>query len=395
MQSIADTAGRAYERPDGAEETAGAQGADGAGEPDRSEEADGTAGETDRAEESERAEKADRSEKADRAEKADRSDQADQAVGTLGWVGAGRMGGAMIERLLAAGYSVVVYNRTRSKLDPLVEAGAVPAGTIAALSGLDVVFTAVASSDDLLSVTIGEGGLLGLDDPPRVIVDVSTVSAGASAILREEATETGTALLAAPASGNPGAVRSGKATFAVSGPAQAYERVRPALLAIGAEATYCGEGELARLVKLCHNLFLGSVIQSLVEVTLLAEKGGVDRASFLAFLNNSVLGSTFTGYKSPALVDLDFHPTFTSKLLRKDMELGLAAARELEVPMPVSALVGEIVARLVGEGYGDEDFAALITMQAGAAGVDLGRGPRTTGTRSTGNGSPGSVAANK
>lgn len=144
-------------------------------------------------------------------------------------------------------------------------------------------------------------------------------------------------------------------------------------MTIGANATYCGEGEAARLVKLCHNLFLGSVIQSLVEVTLLAEKGGVDRASFLSFLNGSVLGSTFTGYKSPALVSLDFHPTFTAKLLRKDMELGLAAARELEVPMPVSALVGQIVARLVGEGYGDEDFAALIAMEAKAAGVDLGR----------------------
>ena len=148
---------------------------------------------------------------------------------------------------------------------------------------------------------------------------------------------------------------------------------------IGANATYCGDGEAARLVKLCHNLFLGSVIQSLVEVTLLAEKGGVDRASFLAFLNGSVLGSTFTEYKTPALVNLDFHPTFTAKLLRKDMELGLAAARDLEVPMPVSALVGQIVARLVGEGYGEQDFAALLSMQAKAAGVDLENGSALAG----------------
>lgn len=294
------------------------------------------------------------------------------SVGTLGWVGAGRMGGAMIERLLQAGHSVTVYNRTRSKLEPLVAAGAVAAGAIAELAGLDVVFTAVASSEDLLAVTVGAGGLLTLERAPQVVVDVSTVSAGASAVVREKAAVRGTALLAAPASGNPGAVRSGRVTFAVSGPRGAFERVAPLLGAIGASATYCGEGDVARLVKLCHNLFLGGVIQSLVEVTLLAEKGGVDRASFLTFMNDSVLGSTFTGYKTPPLVNLDFHPTFTARLLRKDMELGLATARELEVPMPVSALVGQIVTALVGEGYGDEDFAALIAMQAGAAGVDLG-----------------------
>jgi 3-hydroxyisobutyrate dehydrogenase-like beta-hydroxyacid dehydrogenase len=291
--------------------------------------------------------------------------------GALGWIGAGRMGSAMIKRLLAAGHPVVAYNRTRSKLEPLVAAGAAVAETIADLAGLEVVFIAVASSNDLLAVTLGKGGLLTLEQPPQLIVDVSTVSAESSATLRKEAAERGVALLAAPASGNPGAVQSGRVTFAVSGPRDAYDLVAPVLGAIGAGATYCGDGDLARLVKLCHNLFLGAVIQALVEVTLLAEKGGVDRQNFLSFLNASVLGSTFTGYKTPALVDLDFHPTFTSKLLRKDMELGLAAARDLEVPMPVSALVGQIIATLVGEGYGDEDFATLIRMQARAAGVEL------------------------
>ena len=302
----------------------------------------------------------------------------------LGWVGAGRMGSAMIGRLLETGHSVMVYNRTRSKLEPLVAAGAVAAGSIADLSGLEVVFTSVASSDDLLDVTVGAGGLLSLTKPPQVIVDVTTVSARASAALRAKAAEAGTEVLAAPISGNPGAVRGGRATFAVSGSRAVYERVAPLLKAIGTEATYCGEGEAARLVKLCHNLFLGAVIQSLVEVTLLAEKGGVDRARFLEFLNGSVLGSTFTAYKTPALVDLDFHPTFTSRLLRKDMELGLAAARDLEVPMPVLALVGQVIERLVGEGYGEQDFAALISMQAKAAGVDLGNGSALTGTKRPG-----------
>jgi len=292
-------------------------------------------------------------------------------TGTIGWVGAGRMGSAMVRRLLQSGHTVIVYNRTAAKVAPLVAEGAGHARSMAELAGLDAVFTSVSSSDDLLGVTTAAGGLLTLRPPPKVIIDVSTVSAEASAAVRAQATEMGSQFLAAPASGNPGAVASGQATFAVSGPRETYDRVAPVLSAIGAGTTYCGEGDLARLVKLCHNLFLGSVIQSLVEVTLLAEKGGVERARLLEFINHSVLGSVFTGYKTPALVGLDFHPTFTSRLLRKDMQLGLDAARRLEVPMPVMALVDQIVATLVGSGYGDEDFAALVKMQAPAAGVDL------------------------
>jgi len=292
-------------------------------------------------------------------------------TGPIGWVGAGRMGSAMIGRLLEAGVPVTVYNRTRSKLEPLIAAGGKPADSLAELTTLEVVFTTIAASDDLISVTLGDGGLLTQEHAPSIIVDASTVSAETSARVRLKAQERGVDLLAAPVSGNPGVARAGRLTFAVSGSRAAFERVAPLLAAIGAGASYVGEGELARLVKLCHNLFLGVVIQSLVEVTLLADKGGVSREAFLSYLNNSVMGSTFTGYKTPALVSLDFHPTFTAKLLRKDMDLGLTAARELEVPMPVAALVGQIVSRLVGEGYGDEDFAALIAMQAPAAGVDL------------------------
>ena len=136
-------------------------------------------------------------------------------------------------------------------------------------------------------------------------------------------------------------------------------------------ATYVGDGELARTVKLCHNLLLGVVTQSLAEVTILAEKSGISREALLACLNNSVMGSTFTRYKTPAFVNLDFHATFTATLLRKDFDLGLAAAREREVPMPVAALVHQLVQSLVGHGAGEEDFAALIRMQAQSAGLDL------------------------
>jgi 3-hydroxyisobutyrate dehydrogenase len=132
-----------------------------------------------------------------------------------------------------------------------------------------------------------------------------------------------------------------------------------------------GEDELARIVKLCHNLLLGTVAQSMAEITVLAEKSGVTRQAFLACINASVMGSLFTRYKTPAYVSLDFTPTFTATLLRKDFDLGLAAAREREVPMPVAALVHQIVQGLVGRGYGDQDFAALIELEAQSAGLHL------------------------
>jgi 3-hydroxyisobutyrate dehydrogenase-like beta-hydroxyacid dehydrogenase len=116
---------------------------------------------------------------------------------------------------------------------------------------------------------------------------------------------------------------------------------------------------------------LGIVAQTLAEITVLAEKGGVSREAFLAFLNDSVMGSTFTRYKSPAYVNLDFAPTFTPSLLLKDFDLGFESARELDVPMPVAAAARECVQALVGSGYTDVDFAALIELQARVSGLDL------------------------
>jgi 3-hydroxyisobutyrate dehydrogenase len=206
---------------------------------------------------------------------------------------------------------------------------------------------------------------------PQIVVDLSTVSVEASHQVRQELAVRGTEFLAAPVMGNPRVAAAGRLTFAVSGSPAAADAATPYLDLLGAGASYVGSGEIARTVKLCHNLLLGVVIQSLAEVTVLAERAGVSRHAFLACINDSVMGSTFTRYKSPALVNLDYHATFTSELLRKDFDLGLAAAREHEVPMPVAALVHQIVQSLVGQGYGEQDFAAVLELQARAAGLEL------------------------
>lgn len=289
----------------------------------------------------------------------------------LGWLGTGRMGVALIHRLLDAGCDVTVYNRTKAKAEALAVAGAKVVDSAADLASVDILFVTVGTSQDLIDALIGPNGVISGGRAPSIVVDCSTVSAEDSARVGSELATKGCTLLAAPVMGNPRVAEVGRLTFAVSGPAPAFATVQPYLAILGSGATYVGEGELARAVKLCHNLFLGTVIQSLAEVAVLAEKSGISRQALLACLNNSVMGSTFSRYKTPALVNLDFHPTFTTRLLRKDFDLGLAAARQYEVPMPVASTVYQLLQSLVGHGFGEEDFASLLVLQARSAGLEL------------------------
>ncbi len=292
----------------------------------------------------------------------------------LGWVGAGRMGLALATRLLDAGCDLAVYNRTRSKCDPLAERGAKVVDTPADLSDRDIVFTIVAGPDDFQQVVTGPDGVLSGSQghTPDVVVDATTVSAEASAKVRAEAERRGTALLAAPVSGNPKVVKAGRLTMVTSGPKHAHLAALPYLNVLaGGGVTYVGEGERARLVKVCHNLMLGIIAQTMAEVLVLGEKGGIPRAAMMEFLNNSVLGSMFTRYKTPAYVNLDFSPTFTPPLLLKDFDLGHEAARELGVPMPVASAAQQVVQALIGNGYTDVDFASLIELEAKASGLEL------------------------
>jgi 3-hydroxyisobutyrate dehydrogenase-like beta-hydroxyacid dehydrogenase len=290
----------------------------------------------------------------------------------LGWVGTGRMGYALATRLLEAGCDVAVYNRTRAKAEPLAELGGSVVDSPADLADRDIVFTMVAGPEDFKAVVIGEDGLLSRSDTtPSVIVDSSTVSPEASAEVRARTEARDVALLAAPVSGNPSVVDAGKLTVVVSGPSDAWEAARPYVELFGAGATYVGEGDVARLVKICHNLMLGVVAQSLAEITVLAEKGGVSRAAFLEFLNQSVMGSMFTRYKTPAIVNLDFTPTFTPALLYKDFHLGFEAAEEHGVPMPVAAAAQQVVQALMGFGYDDVDFMTLLELEARGSSLEL------------------------
>jgi len=178
-------------------------------------------------------------------------------------------------------------------------------------------------------------------------------------------------MLAAPVSGNAKVIKAGKLTVVASGPKDAFEAVSPYLEAIGRGVSYVGDGELSRIAKICHNVMLGVVIQNLCEITVLAEKAGMQRHAFLDFLNKSVMGSMFTAYKTPALTNLDFHVTFTPELLRKDIDLGLSAGKTFGVPMPLTSLTRDLVQTLIGHGYTDQDFSTLLLLQAKASGLDI------------------------
>jgi 3-hydroxyisobutyrate dehydrogenase len=290
----------------------------------------------------------------------------------IGWIGCGRMGSAMAKRLIAGDNKLSVTNRTRSRAEALGELGADVVDNPMDLAECDVVFVMVSADAQLLEVLNGPLGVLANEDvAPRIVIDCSTVSTGASATAREACSLRGVDFLAAPVSGNPKVVASGTLTLAVSGSRNAFEVARPLLDQLGHGVTYVGEGEVARLVKICHNMFLGVVTQAMAEITVLAERGGIERSAFLEFLNDSVMGSAFTRYKTPAFVNLEFKASFTPVLLRKDFDLGMTEAKHMGVAMPVSALCSEIVASAIGAGYVDDDFAVLLLEVARSAGLTL------------------------
>lgn len=287
----------------------------------------------------------------------------------LGWVGVGRMGHALVSRLLDAGLDVAVYNRTRHKCLDLVELGATIADSISDLADRDIVFTMVSGSADAEEVV--DALLSQPGTQPGMIIDATTISPAAGEMIRARAAERGVAMLAAPVSGNPQVAASGRLSIVTSGPIEAWQVAKPYLELLGVKVTYVGDGEKARLVKVCHNLMLGVVAGCMAEITVLAEAGGVSRAALWDFMNDSVMGSVFTRYKTPATVNLDFEPTFTPALLLKDFHLGFEAARSSRVPMPVAAAAEQQVQLLEGFKGNGHDFAALIELIAQGAGMEL------------------------
>jgi 3-hydroxyisobutyrate dehydrogenase len=299
----------------------------------------------------------------------------------IGWIGMGRMGFPMAERLIKAGHDVSIWNRTRAKAEPLAKIGGKIVDRLSDLKSVDVLFSIVATGSDVQDVLCGKDGVAaGSGRMPPVVVDCSTIAVEESAAIRTKLKLLSADFVAAPVSGNAKVIKAGQLSAVVSGLEAACKIAMPLIEVFAPRGvSYVGEGELARVCKIAHNVMLGVVIENLIEITLLTNKMGVPRHAFLAFLNNGVMGSMFTRYKSPALVNLDWTTTFTPELLRKDLDLGLELGREMDVPMPVTAATREVLQSHFGaamlqrdpQDYLQKDFAALAETMALAAGMKL------------------------
>ncbi len=286
---------------------------------------------------------------------------ADASAPRVAVVGLGHMGSAIAERLLEAGYPLSVFNRTPGRDGELVAAGASQLGSAGdALVAADVCVTSLPDDDAVLEVLCGERGVLAPARPDATLIDMSTISVDASARVADAAAVAGVRYLRAPPSGNPVAIRGGKAAVFVSGPESVFGEAEPLLRAIAPTVRYVGEGERARVVKLALQILIGGTAELLAEAVVLGETAGVDREELLDLIRSSVIGSTFVSYKADALVRDDYSATFTTDMMRKDVDLVLDLAEEIGVDLPFTRELRPLLEATSDGGHADEDFIALV-----------------------------------
>ena len=291
----------------------------------------------------------------------------DESERRIAVVGAGRMGSALVRRLLASGQSVSVWNRTPERLVPLQALGAAPLDQLSGIAGHDVVLSSVLDDDALRSLAVG---IPAVDGPPPVWIDCSTVSPAAAAEAAAAAHARGIAYLSAPVSGNPAVVDAGDAAFVVSGDQRALGLAQAVLGAIGRNVVPVGTGTEANVIKLAVNAVLTITMQALAEVVVLGEKAGVPRGALMGFFNDSAPGSRYSRSKTAAIVDFDFAPTFTAAGQRKDIWLAQALAREVGAALPLLSATEVEFSRLAESPWSELDYAALVLQAARDAGLD-------------------------
>ena len=297
-------------------------------------------------------------------------------------LGLGRMGQAIVGRLLTAGYEVAVWNRSPGPLAAAADAGALPASTIAgAVRGSAAVMTSLTDGDAVRAVVL-DAGLPGLMVPGSALIEMSTIDVATSAKVAETCAEAGIEYLRAPVSGNPGAVRGGRAALLVSGTTEAVDAHSHLLETIAPVVHHLGEGDESRVAKLCVNLMLAGITELLAEVVVLGERSGLSRHTIADALSKSVVGSTFLAYKTEAILARDYNATFTTRDLRKDLRLLREQAENVAVPVPIGTVVAQLVDDAIAKGMGDLDFLCLLPRLQVAAGVepDLEREADTGGS---------------
>jgi 3-hydroxyisobutyrate dehydrogenase-like beta-hydroxyacid dehydrogenase len=288
----------------------------------------------------------------------------------IGWIGAGRMGVSMAGFILKAGYPVVVYSRSAASRGKLVAQGAGEAASVAQCTReTEVVFSSIPDDTALREVALGLQGVLMNAKPNAVFIDTSTVSAEVSAEIAREAQKIGIPYLRIPISGNAASARTGNVTALVSGPETGWNTVRPIVETFSTAQVYLGGGEEARIMKLVVNLLVYATAQALAEALTLGRKAGLEWSLMLDTLSQSTLASPWLKAKVALMKARDFTPTMTARMILKDLDLMLDAARSNNVPVPLTALTRQLAQALVGEGYGEEDYMAAIKLAEKQAGL--------------------------
>jgi 3-hydroxyisobutyrate dehydrogenase-like beta-hydroxyacid dehydrogenase len=288
----------------------------------------------------------------------------------VGYVGLGVMGSSIVRRLLAAEHDVTVWNRTREKAEPLLGAGARWAASpreVAEQS--DVVFTMVTNTAAVRAVTEGPEGIIAGLAPGKVYVDMSTASPANTRELAARVAEARAQMLDAPVSGTSITVDQGKASIMVGGDADTFERVKPILDAIGPKVFHIGPSGSAVTIKIAINLSLAVQMLAFSEGVLLAEKSGISRERAVEVMLASVIASPMVAYRGPLVLGHPDEVWFDCHMMQKDMNLALELGRELEVPLPTTAVTNELLTAANGMGIGDLDFAVLFDVLAGMSGV--------------------------
>jgi 3-hydroxyisobutyrate dehydrogenase-like beta-hydroxyacid dehydrogenase len=295
-------------------------------------------------------------------------------MATVGFVGLGVMGSRMVQRLLAVGHTVTGHNRTKAKAQWLLDKGMKWADNPrAAAQAGDITFTMVTNTQALQAVTTGDDGILAGLSAGKIYIDMSTVSPAASRELAKQVEAKGAQMLDAPVSGSVITLEEGKLSIMVGGSDQAFEKALPILEAIGPKVTHVGGNGLAVSMKIATNLSLAVQMLAFSEGVLLAEKSGIARETAVEVLLNSVIASPMVKYRGPFVLTMPDEAWFDVNMMRKDLLLALEMGRQLDVPLPTTAITNEMLTAARGMGLDKKDFAVLFEVLAQMAGVK-GRG---------------------
>jgi 3-hydroxyisobutyrate dehydrogenase-like beta-hydroxyacid dehydrogenase len=288
----------------------------------------------------------------------------------VGFVGLGVMGSRMAERLLSKGHTVTGHNRPRQKAQWLIDKGMKWADSPRAVAeASDVTMAMVTNSDALRAIANGPDGIIAGLTAGKTFVDISTVSPATSREIAAKVREKGADMVDSPVSGSVVTLVEGKLTLMVGGRKETFERVRPILQDIGPKVTHVGDNGMAVAMKIATNLGLAVQMLAFAEAVLLAEKSGIPRATAVDVLTHSVIGSPMVQYRGPFVLELPEEAWFNCNMMQKDMLLALEMGRQLDVPLPTTAVTNEFLTAARGMGMVEQDFAVIFDVLAHMSGV--------------------------